>query len=247
MQTDTEQVDAERVSEALNKLQKRSIKDAETILRDICSRCPAEYQSEFVIGATRYVKLWDEMQFMAYVASLDKENKETVVWRLSVYPRACYYLAFVLVEKQDFAGAMTWLNKGRVMEPHNPKFFIGLGVAHAHMKQHQKSYESYRQAHDLVGTSGHDRAVALRGMGVQLIDLRRLDAAEACLRVSLQLDSDNANAQQELAYIARLRPGATPAQSQCEKCGGPYMAGTETNIECHCTPLRSLSSFLHLT
>jgi hypothetical protein len=57
------------------------------------------------------------------------------------------------------------------------------------------------------------RAQALRGVGVNLIDLGELDRAEQAFRQSLELQPDSRLAQDELALIARMRStGVTPEQ-----------------------------------
>jgi len=205
MQMDNEKADAKKLGEAIQRLQNGDKAAAEAMLRDVCSRCPDEYQYEYTSGGTRYMKFWDMEEFKDYVEAHGRQNEEDIVWILSVYPRACYHLAYVLVEKRDFRSAISWLNKGQGMEPRNPKFLLELGVAYAHMKEHQKSHDYYQQAYKLASDSEHDRAVALRGMGVQLIDLQCLDEAEARLRQSLELDPENGLAKHELVYIAKLR------------------------------------------
>lgn len=207
MYTNIEKADAERVEGAVKYIRNRNISDATAILLDVCSRCPEEYQYEYTSGGTRYIKFWDMAEFIASVPAHGQEKKENIVWLLSAYPRACYHLAFVLVEKGDFPGAISWLTKGWAMEPRNPKFLLELGFVYGQMKEHQKSYHCYQQAHDLASESRNQRAVALRGMGVQLIDLQCLDEAEARLKESLELDPDNSKAKFELVYIAKLRSG----------------------------------------
>jgi tetratricopeptide (TPR) repeat protein len=210
MQTDTEKADASKVNKALEHLKNGNLSEAEPILSDVCSRCPDEYEYAYTDHGTRYIKFWDMQEFMTYVAAHRKEGGEPITWLYSAYPRACYHLAFVLIEKNDITGAIRWLTKGQSLEPENPRFLLELGVAHARLKEHQKSYDCYVQAYEIAGASKQVRAAALRGMGVQLIDLGRLDEAEARLRESLTFEADNANAKGELAYIAELRSGRKP-------------------------------------
>jgi tetratricopeptide (TPR) repeat protein len=205
MQTGIERADAERVVEALTHLRNGNRSEAERTLREVCSRCPDSYEYEFTTDGTRHLKFWDVNEFMAYVAAHGQERAENIVWWPSAYPRACYHLAFLLVEKRDFAGAIGWLQKGRSMEPRNPRFLLELGVAHAQLQAYEQSYDCYRQAYELASDSALQRAVALRGMGVQLINLERLDEAEARLRESLSIDRDNESAKHELEYIGQLR------------------------------------------
>ena len=46
---------------------------------------------------------------------------------------------------------------------------------------------------------------ALRGQGIQLVDLDRFDEAEAALQQSLELEPDSQTARNELGYIEDLR------------------------------------------
>ena len=45
----------------------------------------------------------------------------------------------------------------------------------------------------------------MRGQGINLIDLNRLDEAEAALQRSLEVEPENPNALHELGYLERLR------------------------------------------
>lgn len=206
MQTDVERSDADKVDMAQEQFRSGNVSDAEALLRDVCSRCIDEYQYEWVSDGTRYIKFWDAEEFMAYVTVYGQIRGEKVIWLRSAYPRACHQLAYILVERGDLSGAVHWLEKGRAMEPTNAKFLLELGVVNAHLNEHQKSYDCFRQGLDSA-IFGHDRAVALRGMGVQLIDLQRLDDAETCLEESLSIEPENEGAKRELGYIAQLRSG----------------------------------------
>ena len=179
-------------------------------LLDVCSRCPADYVYQYVESDTRSIKFWDLVEFLHYVSLQPKDTKRGCVWLLSAYPRACYHLAFILVERRDYPGAIQWLAKGRSLEPGNPKFLLESGVAYGQMNQHQQAFDCFQQALDLPRILPLERSIALRGMGVQLIDLGRLDQAEMRLQQSLALDADNANTQRELTYISELRAGLPP-------------------------------------
>ncbi len=55
------------------------------------------------------------------------------------------------------------------------------------------------------------RAMALRGRGLQLIELGNLDEAEQCFLESLTIDPDSPVARKELEYIEHLRSGGEAA------------------------------------
>lgn len=206
MVCDTEAEDAKKVSEAYDHIQNGQLVEAEFILRDVCFRCPDEYDYEYMSDGKRYIKFWSLIEFMEYTTSDAAREQGESVWLLSAYPRACYYLAFVLIEKGKYEEAVRWLTKGQTMEPHNPKFFIELGVAHAHLGEPEIAFGCYHQALQLANKSihDHDKAVALRGMGVQLIDLGRLNEAKLRLIESLDIEPESDLAKGELLYIAEL-------------------------------------------
>ena len=58
------------------------------------------------------------------------------------------------------------------------------------------------------------RARILRGMGVTLIDMDKLDEAEKTLYESLKYDGGNQIAIEELNYIDKLRAGADKQKLQ---------------------------------
>jgi tetratricopeptide (TPR) repeat protein len=62
----------------------------------------------------------------------------------------------------------------------------------------------------LPNLSAPDRALLLRGRGLALTELGRMDEAAKSYQDSLGLEPGNPRAQSELAYIARLRAGARP-------------------------------------
>ncbi|MBT4296676.1 MAG: hypothetical protein HOD43_12825 [Candidatus Marinimicrobia bacterium] len=206
MQTEIEKADAMKVDQALNHLNERDIPAAEALLRDVCSRCPDEYVYEYTRKESRYIKFWSVMEFTEYVAKGEADNaQQTVIWILSAYPRACFYLAYVLVDKHDLVGALKWLNRGKIMEPQNPNFLLEMGVVHAHMKESQRSFECYEKTLNMKNLSNDKQAIALRGMGVQLIDLQQWDEAESYLNASMEIEPENEIAKRELLYLAQVR------------------------------------------
>jgi len=205
METEIEHADVEKVDQALEFLQNGNSQKAESILRDVCSRCPNDYVYEYTIGNDRYIKAWDDMEFLSCLSDHHHDIVSTTFWVSSAYPRACYHLAYILIEKRDFSEAITWLNKGMLMEPKNPKFLIELGIAYSQIGEYLKSLDYYRQTLTLSHISQHQRAVALRGAGVQFINLGRLEEAEIQLKESLELETDNAVAINEMNYISKIK------------------------------------------
>ena len=76
------------------------------------------------------------------------------------------------------------------------------------MNNKKEAYELYIKAiNSRPWIQNKWRAKAMRGAGVTLIDLNRLDEAERMLLESLQIDPDSEVAKNELNYIKSLRGG----------------------------------------
>ena len=206
MQTEIEKADAKKVDQALNFLNEKDIPAAEALLRDVCSRCPENYVYKYNMDGNQYIKFWSVMEFTEYVANREEDTtQQSLLWIASAYPRACFNLAYILVDKHDLDGALQWLNRGETMEPENPNFLLEMGVVYAHRKESQRSFECYKKAVSLKNLSKEKHATALRGMGVQSIDLQQWDVAESYLNASLEIEPSNQIAKQELLYLAQVR------------------------------------------
>jgi tetratricopeptide (TPR) repeat protein len=205
MQTSLEQDDAKRVDQALEFLYDENIDQAEIILRDICSRCPEDYVYDFTHDGAYYIKFWTYNEFEDYIKGMSDNNKQEIIWLLSAYPRACYYLAYILMEKQNLDEALQWLRKGQEMEPKNSNYLIELGVVYATKSEFERSFECYQEALELSSISNEKKAASLRGMGVQLIELQRLDEAEKYLKESIIIEPNSELGKQELLYLSQLR------------------------------------------
>lgn len=55
------------------------------------------------------------------------ENKD-VVWLGNAYPKCCYFLAIICIERGDFTAASEFLQKGIELEPDNPKLLSEMGL-----------------------------------------------------------------------------------------------------------------------
>ena len=74
------------------------------------------------------------------------------------------------------------------------------------LKRHEEAFECYVRAASARDWAPPSQiARALRGQGVQLVDLDRLDEAEDALRQSMELEPDSETAHNELGYIEDLR------------------------------------------
>ena len=129
--------------------------------------------------------------------------------KLNTYPTIAFLLGSHLVEEQRYGEALVALDRGLAMQPRNELVMLEKVAALQGLQRFAEAQAILETAlgdADLAPTL--DRARFLRLSGVTLIDLNRLDDAEAVLKESLRLEPNNAATQNELDYIAELRAGA---------------------------------------
>lgn len=230
---DLEKQDAALVDEALQLLMQSNFEAAKQMLKDVISRSPEpqNYVRQFEKEDAIYVKFWDLQSFMAAVAVYQTQNPtKKLIWLSCAYPRAFYYLGFIAVAQGNNADAFAYLDSGARLEPENANFDLEKAQALAGSGQKEAAIEHFEK----VLSRGEDvmpakRAVALRGLAVQYIDLGRLEEAEAFLNRSLEIEPTNKLAQSELHYISELRSGGHRLRSglidslgqdkKCVRCG----------------------------
>ncbi len=92
------------------------------------------------------------------------------------------------------------------LEGDHPELWSQKGVVLAKLKRHSEALDAYTRATTIRDWAPSDQiARGLRGRGVQLVDLGRLDAAEQVLQKSLKLEPDSEVAKNELEYVAQQR------------------------------------------
>ena len=78
------------------------------------------------------------------------------------------------------------------LEPDHPELWNEKGYLLGRLKRHQEAFDCYVRAASVRDWAPPSQiARALRGQGVQLVDLDRLDEAENALRRSLELEPDS--------------------------------------------------------
>jgi tetratricopeptide (TPR) repeat protein len=125
------------------------------------------------------------------------------------YADASLVLASYAVEQRRYADALPWLDRGLALQPSNASLIMEKATALAGLRRFDEAHALLQGALDSREMAlTLDRARFLRVNGIVLIDLERLDDAEAMLNESIRLQPNNPVARQELEYIAQLRAGA---------------------------------------
>lgn len=222
---DTEAQDAKMVDRAIEVLQRLDLEEVERLLRPVIANTPNHYLNEFEKEGKRYVKFWDRAEFTAYSMRQTPREAAEIIWLRNAYPRAHFYMAYVSLERQQPQEAIRWLDAGMKLEPAQPHFRTEKANALSMLGRHAEALSMYDTVlQDVTVCAPSTRAHALRGRGVQLIELGELDAAEQSFLESLEYDPESLRAQGELEYIHHLRSGGDPVPEQLGVTG-PKSAG----------------------
>jgi tetratricopeptide (TPR) repeat protein len=183
--------------------------EAEDALRAELEAMPADWTpwrdgSDFLT-----VAFWDVEEFLAYSAHMSKRLTKSINWVNESYTLGWYQLAVAECEQGRFEQALSSIDRGLHLERDHPELWNERGYLLGQLKRHAESLECYiRAASAREWAPSSHVARALRGQGVQLIDLGRPDEAEAVLRRSLELEPDSEVARHELEYLDSLRKAA---------------------------------------
>ena len=192
----------------------KRLAEAKALLEEELARKPEDWRPVRGEGDQEFICCWDLGEFLAYCAQAQPRAKERVVWVRGSYSRACYLLAYVAVEEGDPQAAFQALTAGLRLEPDHPHLWCEMGHLLQLLRQHEEALQCYLRAESVRSwASSEQKGRALRGQGISLIDLGRLDEAEQALRRSLEVEPENQNALHELGYIAHLREQQGEGQS----------------------------------
>lgn len=184
----------------------KRLAEAKTLLEEALAEKPADWRPVRTEGEDEFFYFWDMAEFLAYCARTEREGKGRVVWVHGSYSRACYLLAYIAVEEGNPQAAFQALQQGLELEPDHPHLWCEMGHLLQLLQRHGDALQCYQRAESVrAWASPEQKGRALRGQGINLIDLGRLDEAEAAFQRSLEVEPNHPNALHELGYIAHLR------------------------------------------
>ena len=182
---------------------------ARAVLSDFVEHMPADWTATKVIGnrADRYY--WDIGDFTRCSPADQTALKvESIAWRDGPsYSKAYFLLGYIAVAEHKSAEALPFLDQAIRLEPDAAMALSEKGQALLGMGRPQDALESFRAAAKRSCAGEKHVARALRGQGVSLVELGRLDEAETVLNQSLELEPGHPAALQELRIIQRARGG----------------------------------------
>jgi tetratricopeptide (TPR) repeat protein len=196
----------DQLSRAVELIQSGKLDEAEALLKDLISKMPAGWSAVKDLPEAKEVAFWSHEEFLGCSFKLGESAKKKIVWAWPSYSYAYHLLAYIEVERNNPDKALQYLDQALLLEPDRPDILCEKAYTLVKMKKFQEAYDLYEKAKDIRSwASDKQRAKALRGMGSVLIDLGRLDEAEARFKESLKLEPENKIAQNELDYIIKVR------------------------------------------
>ena len=180
--------------------------EAKALLDKTIHEMPAGWKPVRDDGQWLDVFFWDQEEFLAHCDHQREPLTKSIAWVEGSYSKAWYLLAVIASKQMRFEDALFSIDCGLELERDHPELWNERGYVLGQLKQHEESLECYLHAASVREWAPKSQvARALRGQGVQLIDLDRLDEAENALRRSLKLEPESEVALKELEYIGDLR------------------------------------------
>jgi tetratricopeptide (TPR) repeat protein len=181
---------------------------------------PAGWRARREVASGLEIAFWDQKELLLYVAA---HRDRAVTWGLPSYSKMLYLLAFLAVERKDYAAAEGHVRRGLELEPDHPHLLCELALAREHESM-RDALDAYKRA-----TTAHEwdprwTARAHRGVGFTLIEIGALDGAEAAFKRSLEVEPGNTVALHELEVVREMRERGLTADDyrrSIERSGGP--------------------------
>jgi len=189
--------------------------DPENLLKDFVSEIPPDWKPVEVLDITINIAYWSMEEFIIHAPHYDPDGSQKMVaWVTPSYSKALYLLAFIYVERKDWFTAMSFIDQAISLEPDHPLLLCEKALILLRLGRCQEAHDLFIIAAEIRPWAPlNQRARALRGAAVALIDLKRLDEAEVLLKKSLEIEPENTVAMRELDYIQGLRKGFKPTDN----------------------------------
>ncbi len=190
------------MNEITTMAQKKDMDGAFRKLEPMLAKCDSSQAS----SNKKIVYFEDATEFLEYSMAFGK--KQDLVWIKDTCPSVYKTAAFLYVEKGDTENTLKYLDKAIERSPFWAEPFTERGFLLGKLKDFKSAKIAYEKAVELSSahqSSAYVKPLALRGLGIVLIDLGELDHAKAALEESLVLEPNNKLAEGELEYIGQMQ------------------------------------------
>lgn len=196
-------------------------------LRAILSHAPSPFSPIEERGGTVYVRVTSMEGCLIAMATYAAKKPAAGPMRSACidnpYPTAALMIGSYLDEVHRFEEGLVMLDRGLAFDPNYPPLVAEKGSALNMLHRPAEGLAVYQGGLDRIHPlSDRMRGTFLRGEGFALVDLNRLDEAEAAYRESLKADPNHGRATQELEFITRTRAGTAPTGPSTTESGIPH-------------------------
>lgn len=204
---DTEQ--AKILQDGANLLRARKAQEAITAYFD---RVIAHYESKYREEDRQIYCTRNTAEMLGVLAKHAVETPQKGAIAISsLWCDAHYLKAYAHIELAQIAEAKNSLEQAVSRAPFNSQYISELAVIYLKEKNWSKALETYQAAEKVSDVAPDEPskrqqlARARRGMGYALIELKRLDEAEAKYTQCLDADPNDSLSRNQIEYIRRLR------------------------------------------
>lgn len=188
-------------------------------MRQIMQRAPDCYPLVERRGDQLIIRANDQQSYLAILHTLDTRGASPGIAD-NIYPSIALLLGSYAVEYHQFDEAVRWLDRGLAWQPKHEQLTFERSSALMQLHRSDESAASLQALlDDPALTPIINRGRTLRNLGVALIELNRLDEAEAALNEAIRVQGDDPGARSELQYIAQLRSGGETRQLELNAPG----------------------------
>ena len=181
-------------------------------LQQVLDRAPASYPMVEKKGDTLTVRAPTESEatMLGILATAADSSISKIAVDYDTYGNASFLLGWHFNHIRQPQDAVKALDRGLALQPDNGGLVSEKGMALALLGRFPDVvdlYDGWLKAAPAGDASPH-RARILRAKGYALIELDKLDEAEAVYRKALEIEPGHATAKAELDYIAKVKAGA---------------------------------------
>lgn len=193
---------SDKVNEAIEAIKSKDASRALAILEPVLAEYEAAHPAS---GSKVYCAEGQGETLKALFGAALQEQNAVVLGSTWCY--ALWAKGFALVELGRMYDAVAPLERAAAMMPDTPRFSSELGYVYQMLKNPERSLAAYTAAATAAEklTDPAQRKYELRrawfGMGYDLVELGRLDEAEAVLRKCLAMVPDDQKIRNELNYV----------------------------------------------
>ncbi len=175
--------------------------EAEAVIDDVLKF----FENETADKQVDYVAVVNREQFERYRKEHPGERK--LVWVDWCYGWALCKKGWIEGARRRLNEAESWLTRSVKMRPYSADAYIERGFVYSQLGRPEEGMKSYETAVSLARSIPFEKpfeAAAMRGVGFDYIELKKLPQARKAFRDSLRIEPANRVALGELLYIARL-------------------------------------------